>query len=276
MKPGHHSVILIALLLGLTIHLSSSAQEAKRGAVRGSDIPHPLYWPLEKKAAVEAIGDSSSRPAIVYIVRLEAGQQLTATLTSRYDKSWLPEPFVLYFFDSKTTSLIGSGTTFLVRQPAQPYTEKDPSSGSAKGKQPPKEPSAFVAKFAFVSPVSADYYVVPTFENAGIFFKLAGDTKVVMEVIPPASCASGPVSKPVYISPGTDDSLISDITIGDPDKTAKPDNQNRRFCLKGACAVRPPTSLVLTYKLQEASDSKKSVKVCWDSSKTITEVEQIK
>ena len=259
MKPLYGLTVFAFLLLGLAFDVCSFAQQEKRTVLRGSDIPHPFYWPLEKKPSVEDIGGGSSRSAIVYIVRLKAGQQLKATMTTKYDKGLLPEPFSLYLFDSKTSSLMGSGTTWLTRVPASPT--------------PVKSPSFFSASLIFASPVSADYYIVPAFQGAGVIFKLEHETTTVIPAPPLTNCVIGPVAKLSYVS-SEDDSLISDITVGDPAKAAKPDSRSRRFCLKQACAIRPPTSLVLTYKLQDAFTAKKHVKACWDPDiKEISEVE---
>jgi hypothetical protein len=248
------------LFAGLTPGRFVAAQE-KPAPPRGAEIRHPIYWALEKDPSVEAIGDNSSRPAIVYIVRLEAGEQLVATMTTTFDANWGPEPFTLNLFDDKTTSLMGSGTTWLVRVPAKPFTAESA-----------KSPSAFIASFTFASPVSADYYIVPAFKSAGVFFTLKSKTDTVIHTPSPTTCVVGPVSTLSYTSSG-EDSLISDITVGEAAKAGKPYGKNRRFCLKQACAIRPPTSLVLTYKLQEALRAKKEVKACWDSSSTIVNVD---
>lgn len=259
LRAKRRVITLGLLLVGLTTDVKLFAQQEKRPSVRGSDVTHPLYWPLGKKSSVEGIGDKSSRPAIVYIIRLKAGQQLVANMTAKYDKSLLPEPFVLYLFDGKTTSLMGSGTNWLIRANAQQSAIKNPTS--------------FTASLKFESPVSADYFVVPVFQGAGFSFRLDGKASMVESGIEHLSCASGSITKVAYISNGAD-SLISDVTIGDPAKVKTSDQHNRRFCLKQACTVRPPTSLVLTYELQDASDAKRSVKVCWSSDdKEISEVE---
>lgn len=255
-----NSLAVFALLLGLTIAVCSFAQQEKRPVVKGSDIAHPLYWLLEKTKSVEGIGDRSGRPAVVYAIRLKAGEQLVATMTTRFDDSLLPEPFLLYLFDNKTTSLMGTGTNWLIK--------------AVPKQTPAKKPTGFTASFTFESPVSADYYVVPVFQSAGLFFKLEGNTKMVTGGSEKPPCVKGLVSELLYVSPGTEDALISDVTIGDPAKATNPDNQNRRFCLKQACTFRPPTSLVLTYELQKASEAKTDVTVCWASDdKEIIEVE---
>jgi hypothetical protein len=260
MTLRYRTPIFTILILGLALGLGLFAQDEKREIVPGADFQHPIYLPLEegKPLAVKGIGDNSKRPAIIYIVRLNAGQQLTAKLTSSFDKSRGLEPFLLYLFDAKTTSLVGSGTTWILQRPASP--------------DPQKNPKNFVASFNFASPDRDDYYVVPIFQDAGILFTLEMTAKTVSDFPGPPNCVSGPLTKPIYVSPGVANSLIADITVGGKTKADKLDAQNRRFCIVQACSVRPPSSVVLTIRLRDAFDSKRKVKACWGSSETITEV----
>jgi len=143
---------------------------------------------------------------------------------------------------------------------------------SKKEPAPTEKPTVFSASFNFAAPVTDDYYVVPIFQSAGLVFTLGAKVTRVADLPRHLSCVSGPLTKPIYVSPGVSNSVISDITVGDRAKAEKPDEHNRRFCVAQVCKIRPPTSLFLTIKLQEAFEAKKEVKACWDSSNTITEV----
>jgi len=271
MRSRYSTAVLAILFLCLLFHLGTFAQDEKHEIVPGADFQHPIYLALDegkKENLVQGIGDNSKRPAIVYIVRLEAGQKLSAKLTSTFDKSRGQEPFVLYLFDGKTTSLVGSGTTWIVRQPGMSESKEK----SKKEPEPTEKPTLFSASFDFASPVTDDYYVVPIFQSAGLVYTLAANVTRVADLPQPLSCVSGRLTKPTYVSPGVANSVISDITVGDRAKADKPDEHNRRFCVAQVCKIRPPTSLVLTIRLQEAYEAKKEVKVCWDSLNTITEL----
>src|SRR5579863_9084164 len=116
MQSRYRTSVLAIALLGLPFHLGWFAQDEKHEIVPGADFQHPIYLALEEGKEgnpIQGIGDNSKRPAIVYIVRLEAGQQLCAKLTSTFERSRGLEPFVLYLFDGKTTSLVGSGTSWI-------------------------------------------------------------------------------------------------------------------------------------------------------------------
>ena len=261
MRPRYLISVLTLSLLGLLLHLESFAQNEKHEIVPGSDFQHPIYLPLEEgkqQSRIQGIGDNSKRPAIVYVVRLEAGQQLSAKLASTSELSRGQQPFALYLFDSKTTSLVGSGTTWILRQPGNPESKA--------------KTSLFGASFEFAAPVTDDYYIVPTFQSAGLLFTLVAKVTRVANLPRNLSCVTGQLTKPTFVAPGASNSVISDVTVGDRAKADHPDDHNRHFCIVQACEIRPPTSLVLTVKLQNAFEAKTNVKVCWDPSNTVTEV----
>lgn len=265
MGSRYHTFLLTVLLVGVIFDFASNADDEKHEIIPGSTFQHPIYLTAQegqKAEMIRGIGDSAKLPAIMYIVRLEPGQEVTVELTSTFDKDRGQQPFLLYLFDAKTTSLVGSGTNWIVQERGSPM--------------PTKVPNLFRASFRFASPfaspVANDYYIVPVFESAGIVFTLKVEVTRVLAVPLHVSCVTGPLSEPIYVSPGDPDSLISDITIGDQTKAKKPDERNRRFCVAQACTISPPTSLFLTNSLRDAIGGKKKVKACWDSSNTISEI----
>jgi hypothetical protein len=257
----YRTLLLTTLLISSIFDFGSFADDEKHDIVRGATFQHPIYLALQEGAegqTIRGIPDRSTPPAIMYIVRLEPGQELSAQLTSMFDKSRGLEPFLLYLFDAKTTSLVGSSTNWIIQTRGTP--------------EPPKTPTIFRASFRFASPVANDYYIVPVFESAGVVFSLNVKVKKVITIPLQLSCETGSPSKPIYLSPGNPDSLIADITIDDNATANRPDEHKRRFCVAQACKTRPPTSLFLTKRLRAAFEGKNKVKACWDSSNTISEI----
>ena len=255
--PKYLKAILTTVLLILPFGASARAQDDKAKKKPGADFPHPIYLPIafEKPSTVKGIGDALLHPDIIYILRLEEGQQLTATLSSASKPGHGPGVLALSLVDGRATSFQDAQT--IQRTLAKPG--------------PKERPGTLEASITYVAPDTADYFLVAEFQTAGTLFQLTTTAKQVVEVKSTLTCATGPVREPTYRSPGLPDSLISDFTIGDPAKADSPDPHNRHFCLT-SCEVRPPTSLVLTAKLQYAFENKTQVRACWDSSNTIGEV----
>ncbi len=207
---------------------------------------------------MEDVGDNSLRRYIVYILRLEAGQRLTATMLSPFVKGQDPGTIALSLIDGRTTSFDDDAVNVL---------------GHRLGAiDRTRSPAMIQASIAYVAPITADYYLIATFQANGIEFTLSAKVETAITIKRPSTCVTGLVASTSYLSPGVSDSLLSDVTVGDPAKVDHPDEYNRHFCLKSACNIRPPTSLVLTIKLQGAFDAKKQIRACWDSSNVITEV----
>jgi hypothetical protein len=258
-RPKYLKAIPTIMLLTFPLVASAGAQDEKAKKKPGSDFPHPIYLPtsLDKASTVKGIGDALSHPDIIYILRLEEGQQLTATLSTVSKSAQGPGVLALSLVDGRATSLEDAQT--IQRSAAPP------------GQAPKERPGALEASITYVAPDTADYFLVAEFQTTGTLFQLTTTAKRVVEVKSTLACATGPVREPTYRSPGLPGSLISDFTIGDPARADPPDPYNRHFCLT-SCEVRPPTSLVLTTKLQYAFENKTRTRACWDSSNTITEV----
>jgi hypothetical protein len=258
MRQPHRRALVMISLLGAAFISYLHAQDAPKAVVSGSDFQNPIYLRFKGgKSTVQGVGDRQKRPSIIYVVRLEQGQQLTATLASTFKIDPGPQPFQLFLFDSQTSSFLGSSANWLVRKAGVPINKK--------------QPSLIEASFEYVAPVTDDYYITPVFQRGGTLFDLSATIQTLLSPPHSSNCVKGIPTKPSYISPGVSNSRISDITIGNPAKANHPDQNNRRFCLTSACAIQPPKSVVLTIKLWEAFDAKAVGEACWDESNTITE-----
>lgn len=252
------------MLLIPWLGVASGAQDEKGKKTPGSDIHHPICLPLEeaKPMVVKDIGDYSLRRDIIYILRLEAGQRLTATISSAFKPGQYTGAITLALVDGRTKSFEDTSGNVLDRQ----LGVIDRS----------KKPAIIKASIDYTAPVTADYFLVADVQGGGIVFTLTAEAETVVILKRPSTCVTGLVAAPNYLSPGIPDSLISDIFVGDPAKADDPDERNRHFCLTAACKIRPPTSLVLTIKLQGAVEAKKAIRACWDSSNAITEVTSLR
>jgi hypothetical protein len=257
MKPRYLKAILTIMLLTSPFGATSRAQDDKVKKAPGADFHHPIYLPVGvgKPSVVKGVGDALLHPDIVYILRLEAGQQLSATLSSALTAAQEPSMVALSLIDGRATSF----------EDAQVLDRK---LGTTDRKQ---KPGTMQASIAYVAPDTGDYYLVAEFHGGGIIFQLTATAETAVILKHPSTCVTGLVTSPTYLSPGVPDSLISDITVGDRTKADPPDEHNRHFCLT-TCEIRPPTSLVLTTKLQDAFGTKKEIQACWDPSNTITEI----
>jgi hypothetical protein len=245
------------LLSAFCSTLAVGGQPAKAQKEMGTDFQHPIYLPVEpSKSTVRGVGDYSLRRDIVYILRLNAGQQLKATLASAYTADRPPTATSLFLVDGKTKSF----------EDAQVLDRK---LGEIDRTQ---KPSDIRASLVYTAPITADYFLVADFQGVGIKFTLTTSADITDIPQPQLTCVTGPVVTPIYLYPGVPNSLISDFIVGEPTQTDPPDDHNRHFCLTEACNIRPPTSLVLTIKLWEAFSSKKRIRACWDITKTITEI----
>jgi hypothetical protein len=256
MRPQYLNAILTIMLLTPLFCALSGTQDDKAKRP-GSDFHHPIYLPIgvEKLSTVNGVGDALLHPDIVYILRLDAGQKLTATISSASTAAQEPGMLALSLVDGRATSF----------EDAQVLNRKLATIGRKQG-------SAIIqASITYVAPDTGDYYLVAEFHGAGIVFQLTATTTIEIPPKPLSTCVSGPVNAPTFLSPGASDSLISDISVGDPAKAGSSDEHNHHFCVT-SCDVRPPTSLVLTTKLQDAFEAKKQIRACWDSSNTIVAV----
>lgn len=249
-----HAVLATLVFMSLWGTIANALDDKKK-TLPGADFHHPIYLPVaDQSFTARGIGDASLRRDIVYILRLEEGKQLTATLSSSGDAAREPNVIALSLVDGKATSF--EDAIVIVRKTAKPTGER--------------EPGRVGASINYVAPTTGDYYLVAEFNGPGIVFELTTTAKRVLDVKSDLLCVEGRVTNPVYVSPGLQDSLISDFVIGDS-KVDPPNEHNRHFCLT-VCTVRPPTSHVLSTILQTAFNVGKNVKACWDSSNTVTAV----
>ena len=249
--------IFAVLLLLVSFCLASKGQAPRAQKAPGSDFQHPIYLELEAKGSdVRDVGDYLLRRDIVYILRLEAGQKLKSKIATAFTDDRSPSVITIFLIDGRARSF--EDAQVLDRKPgALDRTQK---------------PNMISASVTYTAPITADYFLVADFQGAGVDFALtanAGKSDIPKRNL---TCVTGPVLAPTFLSPGVSNSLISDLTIGDPTKTDPPDEHNRHFCLSDGCKVRPPTSFVLNIKLRDAFEAKKRVRSCWDLSNTITEV----
>jgi hypothetical protein len=260
MRRYIRAILLITILMP-RFDVASQGQDDKAKKAPGSDFQHPIYLPIEegKTFAVKDVGDYSLRRDIVYILRLEAGEHLSATISSAFVMGQYPSTTTLALVDGRTKSLEDTDAKVLDRQlSAIDRTQK---------------PSVIKASIAYTAPVTADYYLIADFQGGGVEFKLTINSEASVATKRPLTCVTGQVATaPTYLSPGSADSLISDVTVGERAKASHPDEHNRQFCLTSTCKTRPPTSLVLTFKLTDGFATKKELRACWDVSNTITEV----
>lgn len=253
--------ILLIMLLMPRFDAASQGQDDKAKKAPGSDIQHPIYLPIEeaKPLVVKDVGDYSLRRDVVYILRLEAGQHLSATISSAFVMGQYPSTITLALVDGRTTSLEDTDAKVLDRQLS-----------AIDRKQ---KPAVIKASIGYTAPITSDYYLIADFQGGGVEFTLTVKAETTVAIKRPLTCVTGQVATaPTYLSPGSPDSLISDITVGDRVKANHPDEHNNHFCLTATCKIRPPTSLVLTFKLKEGFAAKKEMRACWDTSNTITEV----
>ncbi|MGC2530350.1 MAG: hypothetical protein WA639_21595 [Candidatus Acidiferrum sp.] len=247
----------VALVPFLVFVFGAPAQDTPARKKPGSDFTHPIYLAAvsSNKTPIEVsgVGDTSVRPDIVYILRLRAGQQLTATLRSSSPAAQTKESLTLTLVDGHATSF--QDAHVIHSEPA-----------SIDRKQNPPEASASIT---YVAPETTDYFLVAGFQGAGVVFHLKATVSEALSVPDKLDCVSGPITSLESFTQDVPSNLISDLAIGD---SAKPeDDHNRRFCMTD-CKIRPPTSLVLTAILNTAFSAKKEVAACWDESNTISRV----
>jgi hypothetical protein len=242
----------------------SAAQDTTPKKKPGSDFLHPIHMPVVEEfpdkpkpapIILNGVGDASLHPDIIYILRLNAGQQLTATLTSTSPAAQSLEGLVLSLVDGHATSL--QDAHVILRLPA-----------SVDRNAHPPEARASVT---YVAPDTGDYFLVAGFQGAGVVFHLTATAVTVVSIPSDLKCVTGPITDLQPFTLDVPENLISALTVGDPPNADPPDDHNRRFCLTD-CQVRPPTSPVLTATLNVAFAAKKHVQACWDPSNTITKV----
>jgi hypothetical protein len=254
MRRATHEFVAIVLLA--LFASGARAQDSSAKKKPGSDFAHPIYLPGssdKKPVELSGVGDSLVRPDVVYILRLNAGQQLIASLRASSSAAQNKESLSLSLVDGRATSFEDAR-----------LIQREPASIDRKQKSPEAR-----ASITYVAPETGDYFLVAAFQGAGVVFHLKATVSQVLPVEEKLNCVSGSITKLETFTQDVPTNLISDLAVGD---AATPeDDHNRRFCMT-ECLVRPPTSLVLTAILNTAFATKKEVKACWDDSNTITKV----
>lgn len=251
---------------------TAAPQDTKAKKVDGSDFLHPIYLPAVAETCAKpspetvcGVGDTLLHPDLVYALRLYAGQELTAKISSESKPALDPRAMALNLVDGKATSF----------SDAQRLDHKLAVLDSNDKAHP-----AYRASIVYVAPETGDYFLVAEFHAAGIVFQLKASAARVLPAAAPLGCFSGVISELDYSSQDVPNNLISYLTIVGPQKPDDPLDYNMHFCLT-TCDIQPPTSHVLTNDLtnsfkynEKKTDTKDTQKVnaCWDSSKTITQV----
>lgn len=229
MKKLQFSILLFALL-GVFLMARTS-----RAATPGDDFSTAIRIVLGQN--VSDIGDRVLRPAIVYVITLERGQE----------------------FRAKVATDSGGTATYLLPPGTKTFNTTDFN----------------YPRLAFVSdnqtldytvPVQGDYYILIFFGKPGLAFTLSTQAVGVPIDVPPPpikDCIRGPVLSITYSL------LLGSLNL--PDEIFVDGNQ---IC--AACTVKPPVLPIFTEKFELAYKTNTQVEACYSDAGQIVRLKIFK